>query len=406
VIAGILWIYVTVYINPEGEITITDIPVEFINDRVLEGRGLMRIGRDEPLTVSVRFAGRLRDYVNINHNSVRAVIDLSNVRTDGLLPMAYELEGPPELSFLNYYKSDPIVNVTIDRVISKDVRLRADIGTFETGFENEPASFWDPLDPSYELTAINITGPSSVLDTVYEAVVTYEPHDPINKTVNLSLDYTLLTQSGEIVEKNYITADINDILLHIPVIMTRTVPLKPIFTDGGGLTESDIEEYTFYPVNVRIAGDPEDLKEVNSIPVAIVLALWQDAGTTAETRVISYPEGVVNIDNINEAEVTLTVNDNIITRDITFSNVSLVNPPEGFSFELVTPITVTFRGPRASVNRMTPLNAVIEVDLSTADATAGSRLTSSVRVSVHGIDGVGAVNKGYEVVFDVSVNAP
>jgi YbbR domain-containing protein len=395
VIATVLWGYVVFYINPPGEKTVDGIQVDFINESALTGRGLILTG-GRNATVAVRFSGRIQDYARVNRDSVKAVIDLRNISTAGSIPVAYELQGLPELEDLDYYAITPIVTITVDRLIGKPVRLRLDLANdaLAEGHGYDPAEF-NPFQ-------LNITGPANVLDTVFEAVVRYGPAEPISRSVkDLRLGYTFYTESGEIVESELIGADYDEVWLTLNVYREKTVPLKVDYIDGGGLTGKNII-IKIEPDSVRVAGDPNTLDTLNDISV-LQIDLADLEGNLSESYTIHYPPDIRNLDYEDKALVSIEIT-GVTTKEISTMNIQINEPeiPEGYTYTFVTsPITVTLRGPADDLNRVVANNVRVVADFSEETVIAGGRYGQPGTVSVDGFESVGAINKGYEVVIEI-----
>ncbi|MDR0293321.1 MAG: hypothetical protein LBH95_04125 [Oscillospiraceae bacterium] len=394
VLACGLWGYVVLYRNPEGDKEVAGIPVEFINEPALSPRSLILTGGRDA-TVRVRFTGRVQNLVNINKETVKAVVDLKNVANAGERPMEYELQGPPELVNLDVNRVDPLVTVTIDTVTHKYVALRLDLpGGVSEGYMRDPAVF--------EPSQIQITGPTKELDTVYEAVARYAPAEPIARSVtDLPINYVLQTESGQVVQSDHITADYEEVRLSIPVYMVKAVKLVIDFLDGGGITNKNII-YSVTPDEVRISGDPGELAGLNTLSLTqIDLASLQ--GDLDEIYKVWLPDGVRNLDGVDTAEASVRIT-GAATRDIEATNITIrgLVLPEGTTYNLLTrPVTVTVRGPEEDVARVDPVNVRVTADFSGEAITSTGRYTRPGAVLVDNFDTVGAIDKGYEVTIDV-----
>jgi YbbR domain-containing protein len=391
----VLWGYVIIYVNPENTIEV-NVPVEFINESSLTSRSLVMVS-DRDVTVPVRFTGRIQSTTLINKDTVKATVNLRDARA-GVIPMSFSLQGA-EVRNVDYTPADPLnpfVIVEIDRIVSMYVPISFEfIGEVTEGFEIDPAI----LNPGQ----IYITGPAGVLAEIDIAVAQFEPHEPIYRTIdNWLITYVLHNKDGHPVESEYITADYIDVALTLPVRMVKTVSLRPTFTEGGGLTEKNIVVSTD-PVSVRISGDPELLEGINNIPIThINLAALLESST--QTYVIPYPDNVRNLEHIDEANLTITIVD-AAARDIITSNVSVKGLPDGYSFTVAGTVTVTVRGSADAVDRVQPHNVRLVADLTDIDVTSAVRHRRSAEVFIDGVEGVGAVEKGYEVILDITRDA-
>jgi YbbR domain-containing protein len=392
VIAAVLWGVVAFYLNPESEKVVRGIPVDFINESALTSSDLMLIGGNDA-TVDVRFAGRTRHLANVNENVVRAEVDLRNVRTAGEILMAFNLRGG-DVNFLASYPFQDNVTVTIDRRVGKFIDLRLDFaGEIAEGFMRDPAVFYP--------ARIEISGPSKKIDSIHEAVVRYDPPEPLSRSVSdLPISYDFYTEDGQFVANDQITADFPDVRLTMPVIMVKTIPLDIGLIPGGGLTEA-LVDVEIDPKSVRIAGDPELLESINSIQIdQINLAPLLDS--FSETIVIRYPDGVRNLDYIDEAHVSVKIN--VPTREVHTTNITVqgLELPNEYIYSIITtPVSVTLRGPAEYLDRVAASNVRVVADFTDAEITAAGRLRRPALVFVDGFDAVGAIDLGYEVTIEI-----
>jgi YbbR domain-containing protein len=240
------------------------------------------------------------------------------------------------------------------------------------------------------------------VDSVTKAVVTYEPHEPISRSVdNIAMNYTLFTNDDEPVDSIYITRDYPNVWLTIPVVMVKTVPLDVDLILGGGLTRDNVS-IDIEPKSVRIAGDPAQLEIVNVIQIVQINLSTQEDDIDS-VYVIHYPAGIRNIEHIYEAHLTFNIH--AATRVIHTTNITVhgLNLSEGYTHNIVTsPVAVTLRGPAAAdVNRVEPNHVRVVADFSDIEITLAGRHRATALVYVDGHDTVGVIEKGYEVTIEI-----
>jgi hypothetical protein len=393
-IAVALWGYVAFDVNPERERIVTDIPVEFNNERELSNRELILVeGRNA--TVDVRFTGRLQNLVRATKDTVRAVVDLRQVTTAGETMLEFALEGEA-VSYLVPHRTRSTITVTTDRIISKYVDLTLDFaGEVAADYMRDPAIF--------SPASIQIRGPAKEIEAVHTAVVRYEPPDPLSRSiVDRPADYALFSENGELIESELITDNLTGpIQMTIPVVMVKSVRLTIGTIDGGGLRRENIM-YDFEPESVVISGDPADLSDLWTLQVEQI-DLAALSGDTTRLVPIWYPDGMRNLDHTNEARLNITINEDVSTRLVPTTNVVTkgVDLPDGYRLTLVTNlVTVTLRGPEEDLERVSPSNVRVVADFTDIETSPG-RLIRPVTVFVDGFETVGAVDLGYTVVAEI-----
>jgi YbbR domain-containing protein len=390
-IASVLWGYVAFYINPEGEKPVYNIPIEFRNDASLNARELILVDGTDA-TVDVRFSGRIQYLAGITRESVRAIVDLRNVSA-GETAMGFTIEGT-NVHLVTYHPIQSTVTITTDRVMTKLIDLRLElIGEAAEGFLRDPEEFYP--------TRLQITGPSKEVESIHEAVVVFEPNGPLSRSVSdIPVDYRFRTEAGQDVESPHITADYNSVRLTIPIFMEKTVPLFAELIEGGGLTRNGVEVY-IEPRSVRIAGSPEQLEWLNNIPIDTI-NLAQLERDYDNTVVIHYPEGVRNLDHIDEARVSVKINTpsiEILTTNISIQG--LVTPYEYTHTLITNSVGVTLRGPAEYLAQIQPGNVRVVVDFTGIEISAPGRQRQQAAIFIDGFDSVGALDKGYWVTIDI-----
>jgi len=406
IIAFVLWGYVAFYGNPEDEIIVDNIRIQFINDQYLSSREYILVGGRDA-TVSVRFVGRRQYLANINNRNVTAVIDLRGIRALGNNPMEYELQGPADLDSVDQYPINPLVTLKVDKIDSKSVNLRLDFnGEIEDGYEREAPRFdiyngESLLPDNYR---VRVTGPVEVLDTIYEAVASYSPHAPLRRSiVEVPVDYRFYTESGQLVDNEYIIAN-DDVWLTLPIYMVKKVKLEINFIYGGGLKGENIS-WKVEPESIRVSGDPEILEDTHTILIHQAdLAYLQE--NFNETIPFFLPNGLKNLDLVEEAHVSITI-EGVTTKEVSTTNVFIkgLTLPEGYTC-IVHPVTITLRGSDNDLRRVEPVHVHAEADFSDlTEITPGFHrrfLDKSKKIEVLGFEEtVGAIIKDYIIEIEI-----
>jgi hypothetical protein len=182
--------------------------------------------------------------------------------------------------------------------------------------------------------------------------------------------------------------------------MEKTVPLFVELIEGGGLTRSGVD-VMIEPRSVRIAGNPEQLEWLNNIPLATI-NLSQLGADYYDTLVIHYPEGVRNLDHIDEAQISVRIT--TPSREIVTANIIVQGlvTPDGYTHTLVTnSISVTLRGPAEYLEQILPGNVRVVADFTGVEITSPGRQRQPAAIFIDGFDSVGAFDRGYDITIEV-----
>lgn len=92
IVAIILWLYAVSELNPETTKSINDIPVEIINEEILNERNLT-LAEDPASSITVRIRGLANDIRKVNISNLKAVLDLGDIDWTGTQQVALDIEG-------------------------------------------------------------------------------------------------------------------------------------------------------------------------------------------------------------------------------------------------------------------------------------------------------------------------
>lgn len=143
-----LWVYVMTVVNPDVDLTIGNIPVTFSGAEVLrEDHGLVITG-DYQEFVSVHFYGKNADLKTLDQHKdeLKAVIDVSKVRSTKDYTMSYDITLPSAVSASSITKMDKSpanITFTVERQIRKSVEVRGDFSSVKIaeGYMLDSTSF-------------------------------------------------------------------------------------------------------------------------------------------------------------------------------------------------------------------------------------------------------------------------
>ncbi len=127
-----LWVYVVTVVNPDGDMVIGNIPVTFSGAEVLrEDHGLVITG-DYQEFVSVHFYGKNTDLKTLDQHKdeIKAVIDVSKVRSTKEYTMTYDITLPSAVSASSITKMDKYPASITFRVERQITQVRRGAGRF------------------------------------------------------------------------------------------------------------------------------------------------------------------------------------------------------------------------------------------------------------------------------------
>lgn len=322
--------------------------------------------------------------LRIDTESFHAVVDLTGVNpTGGPVTLNVMVEAvDPRIQVLDI--EPHAITVTLDRVGSKDVPIRAVMGPVPSGL-----SVGDPI---VEGTAATVAGPQSVVSKVAE-VRAFVSVDASGIDINQLVDLTPVDAQGDSLDRIDVTP--SQVRVRVAVFTDRrskTLPVRPnvVGTPAAGF---EVASIVVDPPVVSVEGDANDLAgldRADTQPISV-------AGASSEvTQLVglALPNGV---QALGAATVRVTITLRPVTGTRTFeAGLSLVGARPDLRYALSTDrVLVTIGGSVADLDRLSGVTLVLTVDVTGLDPG-----TSTVAVSANlatGLTLVGASPNPIEV---------
>lgn len=322
--------------------------------------------------------------LRIDTESFHAVVDLTGVNPTGSpVTLNVRVEAvDPRIQVLDI--EPHAITVTLDRVGSKDVPIRAVMGPVPSGL-----SVGDPI---VEGTTATVTGPQSVVSKVAE-VRAFVSVDASGIDINQLVDLTPVDVQGDSLDRIDVTP--SQVRVRVAVFTDRrskTLPVRPnvVGTPAAGF---EVASIVVDPPVVSVEGDANDLAgldRADTQPISV-------AGASSEvTQLVglALPNGVQAL-GAGTVRVTITLRP--VTGTRTFeAGLSLVGARPDLRYELSTDrVLVTIGGSVADLDRLSGVTLVLTVDVTGLDPG-----TSTVAVSANlatGLTLVGASPNPIEV---------
>lgn len=353
-----MWLYVITTVSPGFTGPINDIRVVFEGEGALEERGLM-ITDGLDAYVDLTLTGNRSDYSKLDNTNITIKVDLTKIYDPGIKQLDYSIDYPsdvPENAFVLENSYPGKVTITVEKRISKPVDVVVEFsGSAKEGYIAETEEC------ILDYPAVNITGPSSVVDQISYARIKVDLTDR-TESISDSYRFTLCDEEGNPVDVEKITTDIAEIHLDLKVQRWKEIPLKMDVRYGGGALESNTE-VIIDPVSIRVSGSELLLEDLNEIILGSIDLSALEEGFT-EVYTITLPEGVTNMTGKTEATVEVKFV-GLTIKEFEVSQIEVINVPEGLEYDLLNEVVkVRLRGPTALINQLRDEDIVLRVDLS------------------------------------------
>ena len=395
-----LWFYVAAVENNTDDITIKGVPITFVNEEVLEERGMMiSAGRDQ--TATLKLTGPMIELAKLDQEKekINLTIDVGKIISPGVQTMAFDLDLPSIYdSNVTIQDWEPKnITFTVSRHIKKEIKV-------EGKFIGKLAEDYMRDDFVIRPGKIEISGIESEVNRVSHALVTVGGENEFNSTFHGEMGFELIDFQGNVLTGLNVTCPVQTVSVTLPIIKTVDVPLAVKWITGGGVTDvKKYVDYTISPSVITVAGPEEDLEPLKEILLGEIDLSAVIGRQTFEFDIPLAPE-LDNISGTSKAIVEIRIY-GLSNKIMEVDNIQLENVPEGFTAESVTKtLQVLVRGPEESLDLILPINLRVVADLSKIDA-AGGRHTVPVKVYLDGTSDVGVVNNDYKIVVDLAEEA-
>jgi YbbR domain-containing protein len=327
--------------------------------------------------------------LRIDSTTFRAVVDLSGVQPDGgPVSLRVNVQAVDQrIQVLDFEPAEIIV--TVDRVGTKTVPIRADLGPIPTGL--------DAGEPTVDASTAVVTGPQSVVGKVTE-VVAFLSIDASGIDVDQLVELTPVDANGGTLER--VDVEPAQVRVRVPVftdLRSKTLPVTPnvVGRPAAGFEVASIE---VDPPVVSVEGDANDLTGLDRADTAPISVAGASSQVILEVG-FSLPSGV---QVLGSATVQVTVQLRPVTGTRTFeAGISIVGGHADLVYSLSTDrVLVTIGGSLADLNRLSGVDLVL-----TADVTDLQPGTSSVTVTANLATGLTLVGASPNPI-DVTVTRP
>ena len=386
-IAIIFWVYVDTVEGNTITNTFHNVEVEFIGATdTLPSRGLMLV-QGESVEVDIELRGLRSVISGLSSSDLRIQVDLSNITAVGTYPLSYDLLLPDNISRSSVtIEKASLSTVTVrvvelyEKSIPVFVRVGGDVAEDHIYVEDRLT-----VQPS----VITISGREEEVDRIADA---YIEIDLSGAEASRSMMYTYVFRDdlGNVVDDpGSIRVSDKRIQVTAPVFEIKTLPLVVQFSEAPGSTLENVE-WELDVGSIQVAGESgnihfRDLKELK-LGVVDLSTLLSDTEIPMD---IVVPSGCINLSGDTKATLSLKFV-GVETRAFTVADIVAAGLIDGKVFERMTnSVDVIVRGPAADLEKLTPEDIRILVDLS--KYTYSGTFSIPVTVQVNGYPQVGAV---------------
>lgn len=383
IVALVGWFVVAAGSDMNRTYVIQDVPVTVVRSPQAEEEGLQVFNMSYN-TVDIEVSGStlITRALTADAFEVTATLNPTSTKLTGNTTQKYNAKV--RYSKRNTVSDYEIVSVTPEEITLEYDRFKEKTLNIETNISFTAGTGFNPGTPVLSEGKVIISGPESAVNKVSRAAVSYSVENPLREDDERTCPITLYDQDNqEITDLGglYLTRDLDEVLVRIPVTPKKLVPLQVTTNHApSGFSSSRI---TIQPEEIELTGSAETLGAITEIRLNSIIDF---AELNLEQRVASFtmeipaPPGTRNITNAGSntvSQATVVVNLNgyrSAAVTVPESNVQLLNAPTGDLAATLTSKTldVALAGPEAQVTKLTGDSVTVQVDMSNVDWRPGN----------------------------------
>ena len=252
----ILWLFVMNSLNPMTTIKITNVPVQIINEEIIEATG-KTFNMSESQFVTVEITDTRSNTDKIKKEDIIVTGDLSKLSYVYSIPLTATSSTYPN-AILDIV-GDETMKINLEDKIDKEFIV-------EIKKINE-----DKIDLYIETEPIEekfiVSGAKSIIDTLDKVVVELDCSTVTKDTKSLNLIPTVYDKNGKRVQERLLNFNDSTVTLNLSYLPKKTVPLNVIIKGNNKI--NNVSDISAEPTEVTIAGNEYTLNAISEIKVDI-----------------------------------------------------------------------------------------------------------------------------------------
>ena len=240
--AIIIWLAVVINVSPEMTTTIQNVKVT-IDNTVPAQFGLEVFG-DNEFYVDVTVKGKKYQISSLKPEDIKILAQTNNVESAGVRTLLLKYDqtfgnNDYTVTAISQKSVDVYFDVpkTVQFVIESDIIADDEVNIVEDGFKTGEINLSE--------TTVNVTGPSTEVNKIVKAVARLKLQKALSSNKSADVDVMLLDENGNS-NFNYVTTDIDKVVLTIPVLRVKEVNTTILFKNAP-------DEYVLNPLSYTIS---------------------------------------------------------------------------------------------------------------------------------------------------------
>lgn len=369
----VAWTVVAVYVDPQGSVTVQDVPINYANGTsAYTSQGLDIVEKPSIETVDVRVDGNSTIIGNITNSDIMVYPSYAGVSGAGRVTLRLQARLVNTTDFPGdiecTVESPRTIEVVFDEVSEKTLAITVDasaVSVAEGYMLNRSAAV--PAE-------ITLRGPTSELDQIASVVATVSSDAELSDTTTVPATLELRDENGEVYTPQYTTMDSETANVTLTVYQVRELPLVVDFIGTPTNFDAGSLRYTLSQDTLRVAGPARTISALEELTVTnFDLSQEFELGRDYQ-RLVELPSGIVSLDGVTSVTLSFDTSD-MGSTTLNISNISAINVPSNYEVEILSSMVsgVTLYGPAEEVEALSADSVVAQIDCQSVNLTVGQQ---------------------------------
>lgn len=369
----VAWTVVAVYVDPQGAVTVQDVPINYANGAsAYTSQGLDIVEKPSIETVDVRVDGNSTIIGNITNSDIMVYPSYAGVSGAGRVTLRLQARLVNTTDFPGdiecTVESPRTIEAVFDEVSEKTLAITVDasaVSVAEGYMLNRSAAV--PAE-------ITLRGPTSELDQIASVVATVSSDAELSDTTTVPATLELRDENGEVYTPQYTTMDSETANVTLTVYQVRELPLVVDFIGTPTNFDTGSLRYTLSQDTLRVAGPARTISALEELTVTnFDLSQEFELGRDYQ-RLVELPSGIVSLDGVTSVTLSFDTSD-MGSTTLNISNISAINVPSNYEVEILSSMVsgVTLYGPAEEVEALSADSVVAQIDCQSVNLTVGQQ---------------------------------
>lgn len=403
-IAFLSWLFVVQADQEKQTKTLKNISINMEETEDSIGKlGLRTLTVDQQQRVDVQVEGVIYEVGGLSGEDIEVKPDISKITEAG----TYDVE-------LRATVKDKNKQITIKSIAPRTIKLKFDsLETRTFDIEERISDYSAP--EGYQIRAstlnpaqVTVTGPEEEISKIYTVAAQQSLENAeLTSTYTGTIPLTFLDKDRNELDLKYVSPDVTEIQVTIPITKIKTIPLKLNFINVPSGFNVNSLKFEMSNEEIEVDGPEDLLNKYDQIELGYINIRDLDLDSVYSFEV-KLNTGLYNTRNIKNVQVKFD-SEGMTRKKFNVQGVQLTNVPLNYKVTAITEeiLDVEILGPQEVVDTLTAGDIIAEINLNESSSIESGRLELPVKISVPGKNNVWAFGSYQAIVSieDISQNS-